>query len=123
LAESDFRAELAVNPGDASSEYRLGYILVAEQKPAEAIDMLGDVVRQRPNDADAHYTLGKALLEKGDLKPAIERLETAIHLDPSQPNAYYQLSLAYRRQGRAQDALITMRQYEKLKQQKVPSHQ
>ena len=115
-AEKDFRAELAVNPGDASAEYRLGYILLAQQKQAEAIDMLADVVRQKPNDADAHYGLGKALLEKGDLTPAIARLETAVRLNPDQPYAYYQLSLAYRRQGRAQEAETTLRQYEKLKQ-------
>src|SRR5260221_4802269 len=117
-AESDFRAELAVNPGDAAAEYRLGYILLAEQRQPEAIEMLGDVVRQKPNDADAHYELGKARLEKGELKPAIERLEAAVHLDPGRPNAYYQLSLAYRRQGRAQDAETTLRQYEKLKETK-----
>ncbi len=115
-AEKDFRAELAVNAGDASAEYRLGYILLAQQKQVEAIDMLADVVRQKPNDADAHYGLGKALLEKGDLTPAIARLETAVRLNPDQPYAYYQLSLAYRRQGRAQEAETTLRQYEKLKQ-------
>jgi Flp pilus assembly protein TadD len=80
--------------------------------------MLRDVVRQKPNDADAHYGLGKALLENGDLKSAIERLEAAVRLDPSQPNAYHQLSLAYRRQGRAQEAETTLRQYEKLKEKK-----
>jgi tetratricopeptide (TPR) repeat protein len=120
-AEKDFRAELAVNPGEASAEYRLGYILLAQQKQAEAIEMLADVVRQKPDDADAHYGLGKALLEKGDLKPAIERLETAVRLEPNRPYAYYQLSLAYRRQGRAQEAETTLRQYEKLRQKKAPA--
>lgn len=119
-AEKEFRAELAVNPGNASAEYRLGSILLGEQKQAEAIGMLTDVVRQEPNDADAHYTLGKALLESGDLKPAIARLETAVHLDPSQPNPYYQLSLAYRRDGRAQEAEDSLRQYQQLKEKKIP---
>jgi Tfp pilus assembly protein PilF len=61
------------------------------------------------------------MLEKGDLKPATERLETAVRLEPDQPYAYYQLSLAYRRQGRAQDAEMTLRQYENLRHKKAPN--
>ncbi len=120
-AEADFRAELAANPVDASSEYRLGYVLLAQHKQAEAIELLTDVIRQKPMDAEPYYELGKALLEKGDLKPATERLETAIRLEPDQPYAYYQLSLAYRRQGRAQDAETTLRQYENLRHKKAPA--
>jgi tetratricopeptide (TPR) repeat protein len=119
-AEEDFRAELVANPGDASAEGRLAYTLLLQHKEVEAIALLTDVIRQRPNDSDAYYELGKALLEKGDVKPATERLETAVRLGPEQPYAYYQLSLAYRREGRAKDAESALRQYEKLKQKKVP---
>jgi len=95
--------------------------LMAQRKPAEAIELLADVVKKKPNDAEAHYELGKALLENGDLKPAIARLENAVSLQPEEPFAYYQLSLAYRRDGRNDDAESTLRKYERLKRKRNSS--
>jgi tetratricopeptide (TPR) repeat protein len=114
-AESEFRAELTLNPQDVVAKFHVAYVLMQQQHRDDAIKLLTEVIQQKPDYPDAQYQLGKALLETGDARGAVGPLETAVHLDAAQDNALYQLSLAYRRLGRTAEAEAALKKYQNIK--------
>ncbi len=117
-ARKEFEAELALNPNDAVAEYQVAQILLAEQKPAEALAHLERAVKLAPDLPEGLIALGKARLEAKQNNEAIPLFERAVRLLPRSEAARYNLMIAYRNAGRSQDALRVKAELEKL--QKPP---
>ena len=100
-AANEFRAEMALSPGDVENEYSLAYVLLRQSKTDEAIGHLKAVLSQAPDHPGANYQLGKALLDGGQTKDAISYLEAAARLSPNLDYVHYQLQMAYRKDGQA----------------------
>jgi tetratricopeptide (TPR) repeat protein len=114
-AEQVLRAELAVRPADVRARYLLAAVLELNQKPEEAMEALRDLLVRQPRFADGRYLLGKILVDTGSPGEAIAHLEAAAGLSPEDPNIHYQLGLAYQRSGRPDDAAVSFRRFQELK--------
>jgi tetratricopeptide (TPR) repeat protein len=114
-AAEEFRAELALNPGDADAKYNLGFVCLKQSRVPEAVALFQEVLLVRPDHANAQYEMGKILLDRGQLKDAVEHLETATRLSPQSDYMHYQLQAAYRKESRVVDADRELEIYKELK--------
>jgi tetratricopeptide (TPR) repeat protein len=114
-AAEEFRAELALNPGDADAKYNLGFVYLKQSRVPEAVALFQEVLLTRPDNANAQYEMGKILLDRGQLKDAVEHLETATRLSPQSDYMHYQLQAAYRKESRVADADRELEIYKELK--------
>ncbi|MGB5035787.1 MAG: tetratricopeptide repeat protein [Blastocatellia bacterium] len=73
-----------MNEGDLNG---LGYVLMGQQKMAEAIAILGLVAEAWPQSANAYDSLGEAYARSGDKAKAIENYQRSLDLDPNNANA------------------------------------
>lgn len=120
-AVNEFRAEMALSPGDVENEYSLAYVLLRQSKADEAIVHLKAVLNQAPDHPGANYQLGKALLDGGQIKEAITYLEAAAGLSPGLDYVHYQLQMAYRKDDRREDADRELAIYKQIKAEKRES--
>ena len=120
-AAHEFRAEMALSPGDIENEYSLAYVLLRQSKTDEAIGHLKAVLSQAPDHPGANYQLGKALLDGGQTKDAISYLEAAARLSPNLDYVHYQLQMAYRKEDRREDADRELAIYKQIKADKRES--
>jgi len=100
----EFEAELRLNPRDAAAEYEIAQVLLAEQKPDDALPHLQRAADLAPDFPEALIALAKCRAEHGQNAAAIPLLEHAVELTPRSQAAHLALMLAYRNAGRAQDA-------------------
>jgi len=115
-AQKEFEQELAMNPGDAHSEYELGEIFWRKHQPDEAAKHYLRATRFRPNFVDALIALGKVWTAQDRSQQAIEVLQQAVKIDPGNEVAHYRLAQTYRRLGRVQEADSEMMQFRKLRE-------
>jgi tetratricopeptide (TPR) repeat protein len=120
-AVNEFRAEMALSPGDVENEYSLAYVLLRQSKTDEAIVHLKAVLNEAPDHPGANYQLGKALLDGGQIKEAITYLEAAARLSPGLDYVHYQLQMAYRKDDRREDADRELAIYKQIKAEKRES--
>ncbi len=71
------------NPTSIEPQLEIAYLLEAQQKDAEAYDVLKQVVSAAPGDYRAFYKLGTLSERAGDLADAKEQIETARKLNPT----------------------------------------
>lgn len=67
---------------------------------AQAIELLGDILRRGESSAVVYYRLGNICVDAGDLQNAERAYEKALEKNPSFTNALHNLAVVYRRQGR-----------------------
>lgn len=77
----------AAGPGDATSAYNAGVILMNQNKMAEAGAQFTRATTMNPNMADAHYQLAMTLLNQEKYQDAVKSLERYLVLAPTGPNA------------------------------------
>ena len=77
----------------------LGTLLVAQDRPSEALPHLQAAAQIDPADATAYRQLGKAYLHLDLLAEARQALETAILVDPQNAPSHFILSQVYRKLG------------------------
>ena len=81
-AEEDFRASLALNPGQPQVLNYLGYSLVEKgQKLEEALDMIQEAVDARPENGYIRDSLGWAFYRLDRYEDAVRELEHAVELE------------------------------------------
>jgi len=76
--------DLFVNEGELNN---LGYRLLRERRPREAIEILKLNVEAYPQSANVFDSLAEAYMLNGDTAPAIENYEKSLALDPKNTNA------------------------------------
>jgi type IV pilus biogenesis/stability protein PilW len=82
-----------------------GTRLLAEGKPAEAVQVLTEAVQMNPADEDVHYDLGLALARLGKVDEAIQQYQEALRLLPDYVEAHNNLGNLLMRSGRVEQAI------------------
>jgi tetratricopeptide (TPR) repeat protein len=113
-AESLLRRARSLAPRDVGACQNLGWVLLQQDKPDEAIAQFQQALELDPDCAAAEYQWGRALLEHGRPDTSIAHLERAVKLIPEEPAAYKALGAAYGTVGRADDAVIAFREAARL---------
>jgi tetratricopeptide (TPR) repeat protein len=113
-ARQEFESELKLNPSDAAAEYQIGQILLAQQKPGEAIRRYERALALNPKFAEALLALGKLRLDEKRFPESIELLQQAAALLPKSEAAHYALMIAYRNSGKTEEALRAKETLERL---------
>jgi Tfp pilus assembly protein PilF len=104
MVEAGFRQRLALNPDDAEALTRLGMNLLAENRRAEAWDLLGRATEVRPDFPEAYYNKGVYLRIIRQPAQARKEFETALRLDARFPEAHQQLGFALAALGQLAEA-------------------
>jgi protein O-mannosyl-transferase len=78
----NFREALKITPGYTDASARLGFILVQQNKPAEAEVEFRNVLRWDPSDSKAHKHLGDILAARGNLAEAEAEYAAVLKLNP-----------------------------------------
>ncbi|MSV30337.1 MAG: tetratricopeptide repeat protein [Bryobacterales bacterium] len=106
-AERHFRESLLARAAsdrsgeDAGIDY--GAFLSRQGRAAEAVEVLGQTLKDAPDSSRAHLEMGRALIHLGRTELAAQRLEKAVKLDPAAWAARLLLGKAYLELGRAAD--------------------
>jgi tetratricopeptide (TPR) repeat protein len=114
-AEKQFKAELALSPGDPDATYHLGFVYLQQSNNDDAAALFLQVIAADPDYANAQYQLGKIQLDRGQAADAVTHLEAAARLKPETDYMHYQLQAAYRKLGQSADADRELAIYKALK--------
>jgi tetratricopeptide (TPR) repeat protein len=82
-----------------------GNELLAQGKPAEAVQVLTEAVQLNPQDEDVHYNLGLALTRLGKLDEAIQEYKEALRIFPEYAEAHNNLGNVLVRAGRTEEGV------------------
>jgi Flp pilus assembly protein TadD len=104
LALEHYRAALAEKPADPELLANIGQILVAMNKPAEAVPFLEQAVAAEPFSIVARFDLGVAYGRSGRLKEAAELYGGMVRSGEADIRVHHNLGLALRQLGRNADA-------------------
>jgi tetratricopeptide (TPR) repeat protein len=99
-----YRAALSERPADAELLANVGQILVAMNRPADAVPFLEKAVEAEPFSVVARFELAVAYGRSGQLKEAVEQYGTLVEAGDADARAYHNLGLALRQLGRNADA-------------------
>jgi Tfp pilus assembly protein PilF/ketosteroid isomerase-like protein len=105
-AEQSYRAAIGANPEQTQLKLDLAALYTDQlKKPAEALPLLRDLIRQNPELASAHLQLGLALSAEGKFDDAGRALDEAIKLAPNDALAVHARGLIALKQGQPDRAL------------------
>lgn len=121
--EEAFKAELALNPGDVSSQCRLGDLYLSSMNLDSALKSYGQALEMQPNSASAQLGMGKVLIRMGRNQEALVHLREAARLDPIDSTSHYLLAQTYRRLGQRTDAEREIKQFEDLENSRKKLHE
>jgi predicted Zn-dependent protease len=99
-----YRAALSERPADAELLANVGQILVAMNRPADAVPFLEKAVEAEPFSVVARFELAVAYGRSGLLKEAVEQYGALAEAGDADARAYHNLGLALRQLGRNADA-------------------
>lgn len=116
-ALAHFGQELAVNPGDAASEYQIGEILRKGRQLEEARKRFLRALELSPDFVEARVGLAKVYAAEHQSEKALRELEEAIRTRPENASAHYTLMVLYRDLGRTEDAKRELAAFQKLEAQ------
>jgi tetratricopeptide (TPR) repeat protein len=103
-AVSDFRAELAINPGHAETYYKLADADSRIQKFDDAEKLLQRAIWLDPTATGPYVLMGKVLEKKGEPELAVRALRHAAAMDPNNAITHHLLGQAYRDLGNTEGA-------------------
>ena len=103
-AVSDFRAELAINPGHAETYYKLADADSRIQKFDDAEKLLQRSIWLDPTATGPYVLMGKVLEKKGEPELAVRALRHAAAMDPNNAITHHLLGQAYRDLGNSEEA-------------------
>src|SRR5580698_6062075 len=103
-AVAEFKKELAVNPADAATYYKLADAYSRIQKYDDAERLLQRSIWLDATSTGPYILMGKVLEKKGEAELAVRALQHALGMDPNNSVAHHLLGQAYRDMGRNEDA-------------------
>ena len=105
-AEESYRTAIGAHPDQTQLKLDLAALYTEQlKKPAEAVPLLRDLIRQDPQLASAHFQLGLALSADGKPEDAGRALDEAIKLAPNDALAVHARGLIALKQGQPDRAL------------------
>jgi Tetratricopeptide repeat/Glycosyltransferase family 9 (heptosyltransferase) len=104
-AEACYRQSVDAAPNSAAAHLALGFVLLQQERLAEADESLERAVSIEPGDADGHYLRGGLARQQGRFDDAIEHFGRALQLNPKLAEAHFNLGAVFRAQGRIDEAL------------------
>jgi Flp pilus assembly protein TadD len=110
LQEAIMLQRLQKYPGDFTSQFNLGALLLARGANADALPYLRGAATARPGHPMALNTLGAALLTAGNVDDAVRFFERALQANPRYTNARYNLASGLAEQQRWEQAAAEFRQ-------------
>jgi tetratricopeptide (TPR) repeat protein len=102
-AIAEYREVIRLDSKDFKARSNLSGLLI-DQKPAEAIALLREAVKNAPGEARMHYNLGFALAQTGDPKGAVAAFQDAVRLAPTDAVTRYQLGTLHFQQKQFKEA-------------------
>ncbi len=99
-----FEAELAINPANAATYYRLADAYTRVQRWDDAEKLLQQSIWLDSTASGPFILMGKVLVKKNDATLAVRSLQRALSMDPNNYIAHNLLGQAYRMLGKTADA-------------------
>jgi Flp pilus assembly protein TadD len=96
-------------PEGIFESFRRAEMLIARQRPLDALAALVPVLESRPDLVSVQLLAGRAYLDSAQLKRAEEAFVRVIDLAPSEHYARFALGKALHRQGRLDEAHTQLR--------------
>ena len=116
-ATEQFRAELAIDPGNCKARWKIGAIILQGNGDAEeALRTLNQALTTCPGLTQAHVDRARTLLQLNRVQDAIGDLEIAEKAEPAEPATHFLLAKAYRAAGRGPEAQAEMGTFSKLEE-------
>lgn len=100
-----FRKIIAEYPNDTESYWRLGHLLIGEERTEEAISVLKQGLAVDPEARELYNTLGGVLSSLRRYDEALAARQRYVALAPAEPNAYDSLGLVYQSAGNYTEAI------------------
>jgi len=94
-------------------EFTLGATYDQLKRPKDAIAAYKRAADLQPGDVPTMNALGQALLSDGQLDAALKNYKSLAQADPDDPGALIRIAEIQRRQGKTEDALVTIRKARK----------
>ena len=113
-AADQFRAELAIDPGNGNAAYELAQIQRDLGNVEEARRQFESLIERRPEFEQARVGLAGVLLENQKPGEAATQLKLAIELDPNDEVAWYRLARALRMIGDQQGQKRALAEFQRL---------
>lgn len=110
------------SPESAELNYYLGDIFLKSQKPADALPLLTKAVHHAPQMLPAQASLARTYLALGQPDKAIPYLKAALPIDDD-GSLHYELGRAYQANGQVELARQTLKQYQKIHDQREAEKQ
>jgi len=98
-AESDYRAALALAPGDPAVAHNLGVAIAAQGRQRDALGCFDAALAADPGYVSAHYNKAVALMALGDARAAIASFSRAATIEPQHYEAHRALGFLWLAQG------------------------
>ncbi len=99
-AEPLLRAAQRLRPGHFWLNWELGNVLLARNRPGEAVGFYRAALVMRPESGAVYNGLGRALLAQGHVGEALDAFRKAVELNPSGAAAHDNLGIALTRLGK-----------------------
>src|SRR6185437_3426169 len=117
-AQEQFRAELAIAPGDCVSRWKLAdSMLQANGSNEDALHNLDQTIEECPKLMQARVDRAKALVKLNRQKEALPDLLMAEKDSPDEPSIHFLLASVYRAEGRMDAAKQELHTYGELQRQ------
>jgi len=104
-AEAAYRRVLDIDAASVEALNFLAMCRLAQQQPAQAVDLLERARAAAPHDAETHKSLGLAYRAGGDIQRGAQALGEAVRLDPDYYVARLHLGVALEQLGLADEAV------------------
>jgi len=116
-----YRAALAERPADAELLDNVGQVLVAMNRPADAVPFLKQAVGAEPSNMTARFDLAVAHARSGQLKEAVEDYTALTRSNTADVRVHHNLGLALRQLGRQAEAAAAFERATSLAPEEAPA--
>jgi predicted Zn-dependent protease len=115
-----YREALGEKPTDPELMANVGQILVAMNRPAEAVPFLEAAVEAEPFAVVSRFDLAAAYGRSGKLKEAVEQYDALVRSGSADPRVHHNLGLALRQLGRNAEATAAFERATALAPEQAP---
>ena len=117
-AQEEFKAELAIDPGNCAARWKLANaMLEANDSSEDALSELNQSIERCPALMQARVDRARALIRLGKQSDALPDLQMAVKDSPAEPTIHFLLAAVYRAEGNAAAAQQEMQTYSRLQRE------